>query len=130
MKPRAQSVIPPDSEITILDKTTFVIDGHYWGIPVGVPKDQVDVILDLMKFMRRPDQQALTWTAFIGPSIKAATLGSAPKEIQDQVKEFWRPEYDQIGSRWPVKPALAVKQATYAMDRWDREIGADQVRKQ
>lgn len=129
MKPRAQSVIPPDSEITILDKTTFVIDGHYWGIPVGVPKDQVDVILDLMKFMRRPDQQALTWTAFIGPSIKAATLGKAPKEIQDQVKEFWRPEYDQIGSRWPVKPALAVKQATYAMDRWDREIGADQIKK-
>jgi len=130
MKPRAQSVIPPDSKITILDDTTFVIDGHYWGIPVGVPKEQVDVILDLMKFMRRPDQQALTWSAFIGPSIKAATLDKAPREIQDQVKEFWRPEYDQIGSRWPMKPALGVKQATYAMDRWDREIGADPLRKQ
>jgi len=130
MKPRAQSVIPPDSRITVLDKTTFVIDGHYWGIPVGVPKEQVDVILDLMKFMRRPDQQALTWPAFIGPSIKAATLDKAPKEIQDQVKEFWRPEYDQIGTKWLVKPALGVKQATYAMDRWDREIGADQVKKQ
>ena len=130
MKPRAQSVIPPDSKITILDNTTFVIDGHYWGIPVGVPKDQVDVILDMMKFMRRPDQQALTWSAFIGPSIKAATLDKAPREIQDQAKEFWRPEYDQIGSRWPMKPALGVKQATYAMDRWDREIGADPLRKQ
>ena len=130
MKPRAQSVIPPDSKITILDNTTFVIDGHYWGIPVGVPKDQVDVILDMMKFMRRPDQQALTWSAFIGPSIKAATLDKAPREIQDQVKEFWRPEYDQIGSRWPMKPALGVKQATYAMDRWDRDIGADPLRKQ
>ena len=130
MKPRAQSVIPPDSKITILDKTTFVIDGHYWAIPVGVPKEQVDVILDLMKFMRRPDQQALTWPAFIGPSIKAATLDKAPKEIQDQVKEFWRPEYDQIGSKWPVKPTLSVKDLTYAMDRWDREIGAQQIKKQ
>jgi putative spermidine/putrescine transport system substrate-binding protein len=130
MKPRAQSVIPPDSKITILDKTTFVIDGHYWAIPVGVPKEQVDVILDLMKFMRRPDQQALTWPAFIGPSIKAATLDKAPKEIQDQVKEFWRSEYDQIGSKWPVKPTLSVKDLTYAMDRWDREIGAQQIKKQ
>ena len=67
MKPRAQSVIPPESKITILENTTFVVDGHYWCIPVGVPQDQVDVILDLMKFMRKPEQQVLTWTAFIGP---------------------------------------------------------------
>jgi putative spermidine/putrescine transport system substrate-binding protein len=130
MKPRAQSVIPADSKITILEKTTFVIDGHYWAIPVGVPKEQVSVILDLMKFMRRPDQQALTWPAFIGPSIKAATLDKAPKEIQDQVKEFWRPEYDLIGSKWPLKPTLSIRHLTYAMDRWDREIGAQQIKKQ
>ena len=74
MKPRAQSVIPPDSKIAILDNTTFVVDGHYWCIPNGVPQEQVDVILDLMKFMRRPEQQVLTWTAFIGPSVKSATM--------------------------------------------------------
>jgi putative spermidine/putrescine transport system substrate-binding protein len=129
MKPRAQSVIPPDSKISVMENTTFVIDGHYWAIPVGVPQDQVDVILDLMKFMRTPEQQQLTWPAFIGPSIKAATLDKAPKDIQDQVREFWRPEYDQIGSKWKTAPTLAVKQLSYAMDRWDREIGADQVKK-
>ncbi|WP_315833700.1 ABC transporter substrate-binding protein [Bradyrhizobium prioriisuperbiae] len=129
MKPRAQSVIPPDSKISIMEKTTFVIDGHYWAIPVGVPQDQIDVILDLMKFMRTPEQQQLTWPAFIGPSIKAATLDKAPKDIQDQVKEFWRPEYDQIGTKWKTAPTLAVKELSYAMDRWDREIGADQVKK-
>ncbi|MGB6789952.1 MAG: extracellular solute-binding protein, partial [Pseudolabrys sp.] len=57
MKPRAQSVIPPDSKIAILENTTFVVDGHYWAIPTGVPKEQVDVILDLMKFMWKPEQQ-------------------------------------------------------------------------
>ena len=129
MKPRAQSVIPPDSKISIMENTTFVIDGHYWAIPVGVPQDQIDVILDLIKFMRTPEQQQLTWPAFIGPSIKAATLDKAPKDIQDQVKEFWRPEYDQIGTKWKTAPTLAVKQLSYAMDRWDREIGADQVKK-
>ena len=129
MKPRAQSVIPPDSKIAILDNTTFVVDGHYWCIPKGVPQDQVDVILDLMKFMWKPEQQVLTWSAFIGPVVKSATIASAPKEIQDEVKEFWRPEYDQIGTKWKVSPPLGVTQLSFAMDKWDREVGAAQVKK-
>ena len=129
MKPRAQSVIPPDSKIAILENTTFVVDGHYWAIPTGVPKEQVDVILDLMKFMWKPEQQVLTWTAFIGPIVKSATIASAPKNIQDDVKEFWRPEYDQVGTKWKVSPPLGVTALSYAMDRWDREIGADQIKK-
>jgi putative spermidine/putrescine transport system substrate-binding protein len=129
MKPRAQSVIPPDSNISIMENTTFVVDGHYWCIPKGVPQDHIDIIVDLMKFMWTPEQQALTWSAFIGPVVKSATIASAPKNIQDDVKEFWRPEYDQIGTKWKVSPPLGVKQLSYAMDRWDREIGADQVKK-
>jgi putative spermidine/putrescine transport system substrate-binding protein len=129
MKPRAQSVIPPDSKIAILENTTFVVDGHYWAIPTGVPREQADVILDLMKFMWKPEQQVLTWTAFIGPVVKSATIASAPKNIQDDVKEFWRPEYDQVGTKWKVSSPLGVTALSYAMDRWDREIGADQVKK-
>jgi putative spermidine/putrescine transport system substrate-binding protein len=129
MKPRAQSVIPPDSKITILDNTTFVVDGHYWCIPKGVPKEQQDIILNLMKFMWKPEQQVLTWSAFIGPVVKSATIASAPKNIQDEVKEFWRPEYDQIGTKWKVSPPLGVSQLSFAMDKWDREVGAAQVKK-
>jgi len=132
MKPRAEGVIPPDAKITILDNTTFVIDGHYWGIPKGVPQNEVDVLLDLMKFMRRVDQQVLTWKAFIGPSIKAATFDKAPADIRDLVKEHWRPEYDQIGpgKKYKMAPQLDFKELTYAMDRWDREVGAQQIKKQ
>ena len=43
------------------------IDGHYWAIPKGVPQNEIDIILDLMKFMLQPEQQALTWKGFIGP---------------------------------------------------------------
>jgi putative spermidine/putrescine transport system substrate-binding protein len=131
MKPRAEGVTPPESKITILDNTTFIIDGHYWGIPKGVPQNEVDVILDLMKFMRRVDQQVLTWKAFVGPSIKAATLDKAPAEIRDYVKEFWRPEYDQIGpgKKWQMAPQLHFQEMQYAMDRWDREIGGQQIKK-
>lgn len=132
MKPRAEGVIPPDAKITVLDNTTFVIDGHYWGIPKGVPQNEVDVILDLMKFMRRVDQQVLTWKAFIGPSIKAATFDKAPADIRDLVKEHWRPEYDQIGpgKKYKMAPQLDFKELTYSMDRWDREIGAQQIKRQ
>jgi putative spermidine/putrescine transport system substrate-binding protein len=131
MKPRAEGVIPEDSQITILDNTTFIIDGHYWGIPKGVPQNEVEVILDMMKFMRRVDQQVLTYKAFIGPSIKAATLDKAPGEIRDYVKKFWRPEYDQIGpgKKWKMASQLPFKELTYAMDRWDREVGAQQIKK-
>jgi putative spermidine/putrescine transport system substrate-binding protein len=132
MKPRAEGVIPPEAKITVLDNTTFIIDGHYWGIPKGVPQNEVDVILDLMQFMRRPEQQVLTWKAFIGPTIKAATLDKAPADIRDYVKEFWRPEYDQIGpgKKYKMASQLDFKELTYAMDRWDREIGAQQIKKQ
>jgi putative spermidine/putrescine transport system substrate-binding protein len=131
MKPRAEGVIPPESKITVLDNTTFVIDGHYWGIPKGVPQNEIEVLLDLMKFMRRPDQQVLTWKAFIGPSIKAATFDKAPAAIRDLVKEHWRPEYDQIGpdKKYKMAPQLDFKELTYAMDRWDREVGAQQIKR-
>ena len=132
MKPRAEGVIPPEAKITVLDNTTFVVDGHYWGIPKGVPQNEVDVLLDLMKFMRQVDQQELTWKAFIGPTIKAATLDKAPADIRDYVKQFWRPEYDQIGpgKKWKMAPQLDFKELTYAMDRWDREVGAQQIKQQ
>jgi putative spermidine/putrescine transport system substrate-binding protein len=131
MKPRAEGVIPEDSQITVLDNTTFIIDGHYWAIPKGVPQNEVEIILDMMKFMRRVDQQVLTYKAFIGPSIKAATLDKAPGEIRDYVKKFWRPEYDQIGpgKKYKMASQLPFKELTYAMDRWDREVGAQQIKK-
>ena len=131
MKPRAEGVIPEDSEITILDNTTFIIDGHYWGIPKGVPQNEVEVLLDMMKFMRQVDQQVLTYKAFIGPTIKAATLDKAPADIRDYVKKFWRPQYNEIGpgKKWKIASQLPFKELTYAMDRWDREVGAQQIKK-
>ena len=131
MKPRAEGVIPEDSQIAILDNTTFIIDGHYWGIPKGVPQNEVEVILDMMKFMRQVDQQVLTYKAFIGPTIKAATLDKAPAEIRDYVKKFWRSEYDQIGpgKKYKMASQLPFKELTYAMDRWDREVGAQQIKR-
>jgi putative spermidine/putrescine transport system substrate-binding protein len=129
MKPRAEGTIPPDSKIFILPNTAFVIDGHYWGIPKGVSAAEQEVILDLMKFMRRPEQQVLTWKAFIGPSIKAATLDKAPPDIQKLVQEHWRPEYTDMDKKYKIVPQLPVKDLIAAMDRWDKEVGAQRIKK-
>ena len=129
MKPRAEGTIPPDSKIFILPNTAFVIDGHYWAIPKGISPAEQEVVLDLVAFMRRPEQQALTWKAFIGPSIKAATLDKAPPDTQKLVKEFWRPEYTDMEKRYKVVAQLPTKALVAAMDRWDREVGAQRIKK-
>ena len=107
MKPRAQSVIPPDSKITILENTTFC---HRRALLVQSPKGVPPRIRPmsssiLMKFMWTPEQQVLTWrgvhrTRRQGRHARVRRR----KNIQDEVKEFWRPEYDQIGAKWKVVP--------------------------
>ena len=129
MKPRAEGTIPPESKIFLLPNTAFVIDGHYWAIPRGVSAAEQEVILDLMKFMRRPEQQVLTWKAFIGPSIKAATLDKAPADIQKLVGEHWRPEYTDMEKKYKIVAQLPVKDLVAAMDRWDKEVGAQRIKK-
>ena len=130
MKPRAEAVVPPESKITILENTTFLIDGHYWAIPKGVPQNEIDIILDLMKFMLQPEQQQLTWRGFIGPVNKKATLAAAPPDIRDYVKEFWRPEYDDMDKKFKIVPMLDVRKLTYMFDRWDKEVGAQKIKRQ
>jgi putative spermidine/putrescine transport system substrate-binding protein len=129
MKPRAEGTIPPDSKIFILPNTSFVIDGHCWCIPKGVSRAEQDVILDLMKFMRRPDQQVLTWKGFIGPSIKAATVDKAPPDLQKLVQEHWRPEYTDMEKKFKVVPQLKPRDMVAAMDKWDKEVGAQRIKK-
>jgi len=94
-----------------------------------VPAAEQEVILDLMKFMRRPEQQVLTWKAFIGPSIKAATLDRAPADIQTLVREHWRPEYTDMEKKYRIVAQLPVKDLIAAMDRWDKEVGAQRIKK-
>jgi putative spermidine/putrescine transport system substrate-binding protein len=130
MKPRAEGVVPPESKIAILENTTFSIDGHYWAIPKGVPQNEIDIIVDLMRYMLQPEQQALTWKAFIGPVNKKATLDTAPPDIRDYVKEFWRPEYVDMDKRYKIVPMLEVRKLQYAFDRWDREVGAQKIKRQ
>jgi putative spermidine/putrescine transport system substrate-binding protein len=48
----------------------------------------------------------------------------APEESQATLKEFGRPEYDELIAKYPVMSPLFGKDLVAAFHKWDEEIGA------
>ena len=59
-----------------------------------------------------------------GPSVKNVPLSMAPKESQDIIKEFGRPEYADLISGNPIELPLPPEKMVAAFRRWDEEIGS------
>ena len=85
------------------------------------------MLLQLMSFMLKPEQQALTYDKgyfYPGPAVKDVPLNMAPKESQDILKEFGRPEYEKLIAEHPHEVHLTPQRLVAAFRRWDQEIGA------
>ncbi|HEU4518954.1 MAG TPA: extracellular solute-binding protein, partial [Microvirga sp.] len=94
INPRALGVVPKEVEVFALEGTHWVPDTQFMCIPKGVPDDKVAVLLNLMAFMLKPEQQALTYDKgyfYPGPATRGVTLAMAPAESQSVIKEFGRP---------------------------------------
>ena len=66
------------------------------AIPKGVPEDKLKVVLELMAFLLKPEQQAFMYDhgyMYPGPAINGVTLDMAPADSQETIKTFGRPEY-------------------------------------
>ena len=73
------------------------------------------------------EQQAYTYDEgyfYPGPAVKGVTLAMAPADSQKTIKEFGRPEYEQLIANNPHEPPLEPAQTNLAFRRWDEEIGA------
>jgi putative spermidine/putrescine transport system substrate-binding protein len=80
-----------------------------------------------MNFMLSREAQAYTFDEgyfYPGPAVKGVTLDMAPKESQDAIKEFGRPQYEKLIAENPVELPLEPDQMVLAFRRWDEEIGA------
>jgi putative spermidine/putrescine transport system substrate-binding protein len=124
-------IVPKATEITMLEGFHWVADTQFMCIPKGVPNDKVAVILQLMSFLLKPEQQALTYDKgyfYPGPAIKNVPITMAPGESQNFVKEFGRPIYDKLIAERPVELPLTPKNLVAAFRRWDQEIGAQQIK--
>jgi putative spermidine/putrescine transport system substrate-binding protein len=127
INPRALGVVPKEMEVFALEGGHWVPDTQFMCIPKGVSGDKVAALVQLMAFMLKPEQQALTYDKgyfYPGPAVKGVTLTMAPTESQDLLKEFGRPEYDRLIADLPTEVPLTPERLVAAFRRWDQEIGS------
>jgi putative spermidine/putrescine transport system substrate-binding protein len=127
LNPRILGIVPKSFKVAPFKNMTWVNDAHYMVIPKGVPPDKLAVVLDLMAYMLTPQAQAYTYDKgyfYPGPAVKNVPLSMAPKESQDAIKEFGRPEYDKWLSEFPHTQSLEAKQQVEAFRIWDEQVGA------
>ena len=131
LNPRILGIVPKSFKVAPFQHMTWVNDAHYMVIPKGVPADKINVILDLMAYMLKPEAQALTYDKgyfYPGPAVKDVPLSMAPKDSQDAIKEFGRPEYDQWLKEFPHTQSLEAKAQVEMFRLWDQQVGASKTK--
>ncbi|MBQ0820689.1 extracellular solute-binding protein [Microvirga sp. HBU67558] len=126
INPRALGIVPKEVGLFALEGFHWVSDAQYFAVPKGVAPEKMPVVIDLLKHMLKPEQQAYFYDEgyfYPGPSVKAATLAMAPKESQDVIKEYGWPDYDRLIGSAPVELQLQPEQLVVAFRRWDEEVG-------
>ena len=131
LNPRVLGIVPKDFKVTPFKGMTWVNDAHYMVIPKGVSPDNVAVVLDLMAYLLTPAAQAYTYDKgyfYPGPAVKNVPLSMAPKESQDAIKEYGRPEYEGWLKEFPHTQSLEAKAQVDAFRIWDQQVGAQKTK--
>ena len=131
INPRVLGIVPKEAKIAALKGFHWVGDAQYMAIPNGIPDEKVAVLLDLMKWVMQPDQQAFTYDEgyfYPGPAVKGVTLAMAPEGSRKAIAEFGRPEYAELIANNPVETPLDPEQVVIAFRRWDEQIGSGKNR--
>jgi putative spermidine/putrescine transport system substrate-binding protein len=131
INPRVLGIVPKEYKVVPFKNMTWVNDAHYMVVPKGVPPEKLAVVLDLMAYMLTPEAQAYTYDKgyfYPGPAVKNVSLSMAPKESQDALKEFGRPEYDKWLTEFPHTQSLEPKSQVEAFRIWDQQVGAQKTK--
>jgi putative spermidine/putrescine transport system substrate-binding protein len=127
LNPRALGIVPKAYAVSPFQNMTWINDTEYLMVPDGLPPNKLAVVLDLMKFLLEPPQQALTYDKgffYPGPAVKNVPLSMARVDSQEIVREYGRPEFDRWVATFPHQQPLEAKVMIAAFMRWDKEIGA------
>ena len=131
LNPRILGIVPKNYKVAPFKGMTWVNDAHYMVIPKGVAPEKVAVVLDLMAFLLTPQAQAYTYDKgyfYPGPAVKNVPLSMAPKESQDLVKEYGRPEYEGWLAQFPHTQSLPPQAQVEAFRIWDQQVGAQKTK--
>lgn len=126
INPRVLGTVPNTVKVGLLQPMNWVTDAQYAVIPKGVSSDVLNANLKLIAWMLQPEQQAIAYDKgyfYPGPAVKGVTLDMAPKDSQDVINQYGRPEYSQWIDQYPKHPSLPADAQVTAFDIWDREIG-------
>ncbi|MCS0495711.1 extracellular solute-binding protein [Ancylobacter mangrovi] len=132
INPRYLGIVPEEYKVGAFKNFHWVGDANLMAIPKGVPEEKLKVVLQLMAYLLKPEQQAFMFDhgyMYPGPSIKGVTLDMAPKESQETIEKYGRPEYASLIADNPTEPPLDAKELVEMFDKWDREIGAAKMQK-
>lgn len=127
MSPRAQKTIPRSSQVFWMQDFVYVAGGNFWLLPKGVEPAKQQAVMELIKYMLAPEVQAeqyLNGFNYPGPAIKGVTLSMASKEVQDSVKPYLRPFYDELLTKNKQVLSLGVQEMVTAFDMWDKLVGS------
>jgi putative spermidine/putrescine transport system substrate-binding protein len=131
INPRALGIVPKAYKVANFRNMTWVDDTQYMMIPKGLAPERLAVALDLMAFLLKPAQQAMTYDKgyfYPGPAVRNVPLSMAPGASQDVMKEYGRPEYDAWFAQFPHAQPLDAKALVEAFRKWDQEVGAVKTR--
>jgi putative spermidine/putrescine transport system substrate-binding protein len=131
INPRVLGTVPKDYKVAAMKGMTWVNDAHYMTIPKGVAPEKVAAVVDLMAYLLTPDAQAYTYDKgyfYPGPAVKNVPLSMAPKESQDAIREYGRPEYEAWLKDFPHTQSLPPAAQVEAFKIWDREVGAQKTK--
>lgn len=131
INPRVLGVVPKSAQVTTIKGFHWVTDAHYMVVPKGVSNDKLAVVLDLMAFLLKPEQQAYAYDEgyfYPGPAVKDVPLSMAPAESQQAIKEFGRPEYEKWIAENPLEVPLDAKGQVAAFRKWDEDVGAAKIK--
>lgn len=127
INPRALGTVPASMKVGKFDDMTWVCDAQYGVIPKGVSNDTLIATLALLKWMLRPDQQAISYDTgyfYPGPAVKNVPLSMAPASSQHVVAQYGDPDFDTWMTQYPIQNSLPATAQVTAFNLWDKKIGA------
>ena len=106
---RAIGTVPEEAKITTLKGFHWIGDSHFMCVPKGLTAERLALVLELVTYMMQPAAQAVTYDTgyfYPGPARAGVTIDQAPKESQDVIAKFGRPEYAKLIAETPIELPL------------------------
>jgi putative spermidine/putrescine transport system substrate-binding protein len=126
INPIILGTVPKTTAVGHFENMTWVTDMQYAVIPKGVDADTLTADLDLISWMLKPDQQAISFDKgyfYPGPAIKNVTIDMAPADSQAALKDVVPATFEQWITQYPKVTSLPADQQVIAFDLWDRNVG-------